>query len=108
MRIWRAQLFVYPSFCEGFGLPVLEAMAAGVPVITSNRASLPEVAGEAAIMVDPHDRDALRDAMLRLIENEAEVRRCVELGRAQAARFSWGACAGKTLSVYREALASTS
>jgi len=99
-----AQLFVYPSLYEGFGLPVLEAMASGVPVITSNQASLPEVAGDAGIMVDPRDGGALREAMLRLIEDEKEVRRRVELGHAQAARFTWRTCAENTLAVYREAL----
>lgn len=99
-----ARLFVYPSFYEGFGLPVLEAMASGVPVITSNQASLPEVAGNAAIMIDPHDREALRDSMLRLIEDEREAQRLAALGLAQAARFTWRACAEKTLAVYRRAM----
>jgi len=99
-----ARLVVYPSLYEGFGLPVLEAMASGVPVITSNQASLPEVAGEAAIMVDPRDVDALRDAMEQLIEDEQEAKRRASLGLAQAARFTWGACAEKTLAVYRDAL----
>jgi len=99
-----AKLFVYPSLYEGFGLPVLEAMASGVPVVTSNQASLPEVAGEAAITVEPHDCDAVRDAMRRLIEDEQEAERRADLGLAQAARFTWGACAQKTLDVYRKAL----
>jgi alpha-1,3-rhamnosyl/mannosyltransferase len=100
-------MLVYPSLYEGFGLPVLEAMASGIPVITSNQASLPEVAGDAGIMVEPRDGDALREAMLRLIEDEAEVRRRSELGLAQAAKFTWRACAGNTLAVYRKALQST-
>jgi alpha-1,3-rhamnosyl/mannosyltransferase len=99
-----ARFLVYPSIYEGFGLPVLEAMASGIPVITSTEASLPEVAGEAGIMVDPRNNEALRDAMQRLIEDAAEVRRRAELGVAQAARFTWQACAEKTVAVYREAL----
>lgn len=100
-----ARMLVYPSLYEGFGLPVLEAMASGIPVIASNQASLPEVAGDAAIMVEPRDGNALREAMMRFIEDGNEVRRRVELGHAQAARFSWRACAAKTLLVYRQALA---
>ena len=100
-----ARMLVYPSLYEGFGLPVLEAMASGIPVIASNQASLPEVAGEAGVMVDPHDREALRDAMLRLTEDEQEARRRIDLGLAQAARFTWDSCAEKTLAVYRRALA---
>ncbi len=100
-----ARMLVYPSLYEGFGLPVLEAMASGIPVITSNQASLPEVAGEAGIMVDPRDGDALREAMLRLIEDDREARRRIDLGLAQAARFTWRSCAENTLAVYRRALA---
>lgn len=99
-----ARFLVYPSIYEGFGLPVLEAMASGIPVITSNQASLPEVAGNAGMLLDPRDGEALREAMLRLIEDEMEVQRRVELGRAQAARFTWRACAEKTVAVYREAI----
>ncbi len=100
-----ARMLVYPSLYEGFGLPVLEAMASGIPVIASNQASLPEVAGEAGIMVDPRDCEALRDAMLRLIEDEQEVRCRIDLGIAQAARFTWRSCAEQTLAVYKRAFA---
>lgn len=99
-----ARFLVYPSIYEGFGLPVLEAMASGIPVITSNQASLPEVAGDAGIMVDPRDGEALRDSMLRLIEDEKEMRRRIALGHARAAQFTWRACAERTIAVYREAL----
>jgi alpha-1,3-rhamnosyl/mannosyltransferase len=102
-----ARFLVYPSIYEGFGFPVLEAMASGIAVITSDQASLPEVAGDAAIMVDPRDGDALRLAMLRLIEDGDEIRRRVELGYAQAARFTWQACAQRTMAVYREAMQAT-
>jgi len=83
---------------------VLEAMASGVPVITSNRASLPEVAGPAGITVDPEDRQALREAMLLLIEDSTEADRRIQLGLRQAAQFTWAACAKQTLAVYRLAL----
>jgi alpha-1,3-rhamnosyl/mannosyltransferase len=99
-----ARLLIYPSLYEGFGLPVLEAMASGVPVITSNRASLPEVAGDAGIMLEPDDSDALRDAMRGLIDDETESRRRIALGLQQAGRFSWTACARDTLAVYREVM----
>jgi glycosyltransferase involved in cell wall biosynthesis len=99
-----ARLLVYPSIYEGFGLPVLEAMASAVPVVTSNRASLPEVAGDAAIMVDPNDRDALRDAIARLAQDDAYARERAALGIAQARRFSWEKCAQETIAVYREVL----
>ena len=99
-----ARLLVYPSIYEGFGLPVLEAMASGIPVLTSDQASLPEVAGEAALMVNPREREALRAAMLRLLEDSAEAARRAELGIAQARRFSWQRCAERTLSVYRRAI----
>ena len=100
-----ASMLVYPSLYEGFGLPVLEAMASGIPVITSNRASLPEVAGDVGLMVDPEDVDGLRTQMLRLIEDKEEAARRGALGVARARQFTWQACAEKTLAVYRQALA---
>ena len=99
-----ALLFVYPSLYEGFGLPVLEAMASGVPVITSNVSSLPEVAGDAAVLVDPYDVEGLAEAMQTLIES-AEARAALRSkGLAQAARFSWERAAREVLAVYEWSL----
>jgi len=97
-----ARAFVYPSLYEGFGLPPLEAMACGTPVLTSNVASLPEVVGDAAMLVDPRDVRALAAAMERLW-NDAPLRDDLRTrGLARAARFSWEETARRTLAVYRE------
>lgn len=84
-----ASLFVYPSFYEGFGLPVLEAMNAGVPVITSNRSSLPEVTGSAAYLVNPHRTDEIAAGMKYLLTNSAARESAIKNGLEQAAKFSW-------------------
>lgn len=102
-----ATLFVYPSLLEGFGLPVLEAMACGAPVVTSNRSSLPEVAGEAALLVDPTAVDALAAALLRLLGDAGLASELRSRGLAQAARFPWSRTAQETAAVYRRALAPT-
>ncbi len=96
-----ADAFVFPSFYEGFGLPVLEAMRHGCPVITANNSALPEVGGDAALYVDAHDTDALVDAINRVLSNESERAALIQRGRAQADRFSWRACAEATLAAYR-------
>lgn len=96
-----ALVFVYPSLYEGFGLPALEAMACGVPVITSNASSLPEVAGDAALLVDPYDVEGLAEAMRSLIESEETRSDLREKGLAQAARFSWERTARETLAAYK-------
>ena len=95
-----ARVFAWPSLFEGFGLPVLEAMACGTPVLTSNRSSLPEVVGEAAVAVDPEDTDALADGILRVLETHEELR---EKGPARAAEFTWRRTAELTHDVYRRA-----
>jgi glycosyltransferase involved in cell wall biosynthesis len=99
-----ARLLVLPSLEEGFGLPVLEAMAAGVPVVVSNRGALPEVVGDAATPVDPTDASALADEMARVLRAEV-ARDAIARGRAQAARFSWEACAAAAREGYRAAVA---
>jgi glycosyltransferase involved in cell wall biosynthesis len=100
-----ADLFVFPSLYEGFGLPVLEAMACGTPVVTSAVSSLPEVAGDAALLVDPFDVDALTTAMRRVLEDPALTSSLRERGQARAAQFSWERTARETLAVYEEVLA---
>lgn len=99
-----AGFFVYPSLYEGFGLPVLEAMAGGAPVITSNVSSLPEVAGDAAILIDPRSVEELSAAMLKLAGDE-ELRNIMrDKGMKQAARFSWERTAQETWNLYEKAL----
>lgn len=94
--------FVYPSLFEGFGMPVLEAMALGAPVICSRTTSLPEVAGEAAVLVDPLDSAAMAAAMVRLASGEVGREVLRTAGLRQARRFSWEASARKLLEVYEE------
>ena len=99
-----ADLFVYPSLYEGFGLPPLEAMACGCPVITSNTSSLPEVVGDAGIMIDPYDIDSLKESMLKIL-TDSELRE--EMSRKSLERaeiFSWKKTAKETWNVYEDAL----
>jgi glycosyltransferase involved in cell wall biosynthesis len=99
-----ADLVVFPSRYEGFGLPVLEAMARGVPVVTSDRSSLPEVAGDAALLVSPDDPGAIAAAMERVLGDTALAARLCEAGRARAAEFSWQRTADLTVASYERAL----
>lgn len=98
-----ATMFVYPSFYEGFGLPPLEAMQCGVPVITSNTSSLPEVVGDAGIMVDPRDADALSQAMSDIYTDSALREDFCRRSLERAKMFSWERCARLTLDAYRVA-----
>ena len=95
-----ARGFVYPSLYEGFGLPVLEAMACGVPVLASNVSSLPEVVGSAGLLLDPGDVDAIAQGMIRLWEDEALRRDLSARGLEQARGFSWERTASQTLKAY--------
>ena len=96
-----ATIFAYPSLYEGFGLPVLEAMACGTPVLTSDASSLPEVAGDAAVLVSPTDVDAIASGLRRLLESASLRDELSVRGITRAARFSWDRCARQTLDVYR-------
>lgn len=99
-----ARLVVFVSRYEGFGLPVLEAMVRGVPVVTSNRSSMPEVAGEAAVLVDPDDASAIASAIRELLGDAPRRERLAIAGRARAATFSWERTADLTVESYRLAL----
>lgn len=100
--IQNARAFVFPSLYEGFGLPVLEAMALGTPVLTSNNSSLPEVAGGAAAMVDPTDDDSLYVGLKNIVEHEDLRQRLIKAGTQQVKQFHWATMAEKTLAVYRQ------
>lgn len=97
-----ATAFVFPSFYEGFGIPVLEAMACGTPVICSKRASLPEVVGEAGILIDPQNIGELTKEMVRVTSDENLRHDLRERGLKQAQNFSWGKCAEETYRVLRQ------
>ncbi|AFY58276.1 glycosyltransferase [Rivularia sp. PCC 7116] len=97
----KADAFVYPSHYEGFGLPVLEAMTLGTPVVTSNNSSLPEVAGDAALLINPDEPMQLAEAILKLISDSQLRQEFVEKGKKRAKMFSWERTAAETLKAYR-------
>jgi glycosyltransferase involved in cell wall biosynthesis len=96
-----AELLAHPAFYEGFGLPPLEAMACGLPVIVSNVASLPEVVGDAGLLIDPHDVDELTVGLWRVLTDDELRREMREKGLRQAERFSWERAARETIDIYR-------
>ena len=96
-----ATLFVYPSLYEGFGFPVAQAMAAGTPVITSAVSALPEIAGGAALLVDPRSQAELRDALAQLLTSPTRRQELITLGHVNARRFSWTECARQSLQFFQ-------
>jgi glycosyltransferase involved in cell wall biosynthesis len=100
-----AEALVYPSLYEGFGLPVIEAMACGTPVLTSNTSALPETAGSAALLVDPDDVEAIADGLQRLLTDRSLRRALRDAGTARASAFTWEATARQTADILREAKA---
>jgi alpha-1,3-rhamnosyl/mannosyltransferase len=99
-----ARLVVMPSFHEGFGLPVLEAMTLGVPVVAADRGSLPEVLGDAGPLVDPDDSAAIAGGIARVLDDDGFASACVAKGILRARQFSWGRTARLVYDVYREAV----
>ena len=106
MPLWysAADLFVYPSIYEGFGLPPLEAMACGTPVIVSDVSSLPEVVGDAGLVVNPREPEALATAMIAVLGHSALAAQMRSKGLARAKQFSWEATAHRTAQYYRDVL----
>jgi len=105
LRYWyaKSEVFVYPSLYEGFGFPIVEAFACGVPVVTSNTSSCAEIARGAALLVDPQNFGELSDAILRIIKNPDLKKDLISKGLERAMRFSWSKAASEVLTVFREA-----
>jgi glycosyltransferase involved in cell wall biosynthesis len=99
----QARLLLFPSWLEGFGLPILESMACGTPVVTSGRSAMPEVAGPAGVYVDPESAHAIATGAASLLEDEDHMARLTRLGRERARRFSWDDAAAATVNVFRRA-----
>jgi glycosyltransferase involved in cell wall biosynthesis len=106
LPLWynAADLLAYPSLYEGFGLPPLEAMASGTPVVTSNTSSLPEVVGDAAILVDPRNADEIAKAILKVLQDKGLQEEMRKRGLERAKRFTWQGAAEETARVYEEVM----
>jgi glycosyltransferase involved in cell wall biosynthesis len=100
----KASIFAFPTFDEGFGLPVLEAMGWGLPVLSSNRSSIPEVAADSALLIDPHHPEQIADALVQLTEREDLRVELAARGLQRVKTFGWEAAVDATYAVYRELL----
>jgi glycosyltransferase involved in cell wall biosynthesis len=98
----QSEVFLYPSLRESFGIPMLEAMSCGVPVITSNTSSMPEIAGDAAMIIDPFKPDQITDALIKITTNQLLKKQLIERGLLQSAKFSWKAMAKDVLEIYNQ------
>ena len=96
-----ADLCIYPSLYEGFGLPILEAMSCGCPVITSKTSSMPEVSGDAAILIDPYEENEMSNAMYEVLTNDELRRSLIRKGFKRYKKFSWEKTAEKTLEIFK-------
>ena len=101
-----ARVFLYPSLRESFGIPILEAMACGTPVVTSTTSSMPEVADDAALLVNPNDPEEIANAIVRAFSDETLRQQLIQKGKSRAAHFSWRKNAEQTLSIYRDVIGS--
>ncbi|MBF0273651.1 MAG: glycosyltransferase family 4 protein [Nitrospinae bacterium] len=97
-----ASLFIFPSFHEGFGIPPLEAMACGVPVVASNSSSLPEILGDAAVLVDPHNTESISEGIMKILEDPTAPEEYKEKGRLKASAYRWEKTADELLSLFNE------
>jgi glycosyltransferase involved in cell wall biosynthesis len=95
-------VFLYPSLRESFGIPMLEAMSCGVPVITSNTSSMPEIAGDAALIIDPFKPEQITDALIKITTLQPLKNLLIERGLLQSAKFSWKAMANDVLEIYNQ------
>jgi glycosyltransferase involved in cell wall biosynthesis len=97
-----SQLFLFPSLREGFGIPIIEAMACGVPVITSNTSSMPEVAGNAAHLIDPNKTDDIYEGMFKIMSDENYKNELIKRGLKRSKQFSWNSMAYQVLEQYEQ------
>jgi glycosyltransferase involved in cell wall biosynthesis len=97
-----AEMLIFPSLLEGFGLPLLQAMACGTPVVSSNTSSLPEVMGEGGVLIDPQNINAWVEEIMRIVDEPEYRQKLIKQGLNQAEKFSWEKCARETLEIYKE------